>query len=296
MYNNHQQWDIAGVDTRVYDSGPRPGAPAIVFVHGGDPRSLANALDWHTVWEPDALHARLVAYDKPGQGYTYRKGMQAETMAAAGLSSHLAAIVSRLGADRLVLVGHSRGALPAAEIALRMPERIAGLVLVSSNTLAPPSPQTPDDFYPRAYADPIDGPTDDFIRREPEMNSYDPAHVTADFVARRAEAALSNDWWDDVDHRLTVYEEVVEPSLRSMRTDVLRELQTTGLAMPVLQIWGNEDVSAPLALHHQLYDIVSRRTPECWSFVINHAAHYVYRERPRQFLAVLRGFMGSLGP
>ena len=149
MQSDRQRWDIGGVDTCVYDTGPAAGRPTIVMLHGGDPRSLSSALDWSTIWSPDALGARLVAYDKPGQGLSYSADLHDQAMGAAELCGHLEALLDRLGPGPIVLMGHSRGALPVAEAALRRPERVAGLVLVSSNTLAPPSPQTPADFYPR---------------------------------------------------------------------------------------------------------------------------------------------------
>jgi pimeloyl-ACP methyl ester carboxylesterase len=278
----------------VYDSGSRYGERTIVLVHGGDPRSLANAYDWQTIWAPEVLRSRLVAFDKPGQGHTYARDMPPDAMSAHGLTRHLIALVERLGAGNVVLVGHSRGALPVADVALRMPQRIAGVVLVASNTLAPPSRKTPTDFYPRAYADPPQTPTETFVRREPEMNSHNVDHVTDEFIGRRIEAALANDWWNDLDYWLAVYGKVVEPSLQQMRASVLRRIGKNGFSMPVLQVWGKEDTSAPLVLNQRLYEIISRRSAETWQLVINGAAQYVYRERSRQFLAVLRGFVESL--
>jgi pimeloyl-ACP methyl ester carboxylesterase len=288
------QWSVSGIDTRVYDSGSRYGERTIVLVHGGDPRSLANAYDWGTVWAPDLLRSRLVAYDKPGQGHTYARDMSPDAMSAPGLSEHLIALIDRIGAEDVILVGHSRGALPVADVALRIPRRVAGVVLVASNTLAPPSSKTPTDFYWRAYAEPPATPAEEFVRREPEMNSHNIDHVTSTFIDRRVQAALANDWWNDIDHRLAVYGKVVEPSLQQMRASVLRRISKNGFTMPVLQVWGREDTSAPLVLNRRLYEVISRKSAEAWQLVLNGAAHYVYRERPRQFLAVLRGFIESL--
>jgi pimeloyl-ACP methyl ester carboxylesterase len=133
-----------------------------------------------------------------------------------------------------------------------------------------------------------------FVRREPEKNSQNLDHVTRQFVDQRIEAALANDWWNDLDHRLAIYAKVVEPSLQQMRASVLRRISKKGFSMPVLQVWGKEDTSAPLVLNRRLYEIISRRSAETWQLVLNGAAHYVYRERPRQFLAVLRSFVESL--
>jgi pimeloyl-ACP methyl ester carboxylesterase len=293
MQSDRQRWDIGGVDTCVYDTGPAAGRPTIVMLHGGDPRSLSSALDWSTIWSPDALGARLVAYDKPGQGLSYSADLHDQAMGAAELCGHLEALLDRLGPGPIVLMGHSRGALPVAEAALRRPERIAGLVLVSSNTLAPPSPQTPADFYPRAYAAPPAEPTVEFVRREPDMNSRLTGHVD-ELVAGRLSAAGENGWWGDLDRRTRVYDTIVKQELEKLRVRILSEIEQRGFDLPVLQIWGQNDVSAPVSLAHALFATVSARTLNCTSVVINCSGHYTYREHPSQFRGLLRTFVGEL--
>ena len=294
MRRFHGFRQIAGVRTSVYDSGVRPGRPAIVMVHGGDPRSLANGLDWSSVWAPDALDARLIAYDKPGQGYSYEPGMAASAAGIPALAAHLEELVEDLDAP-VVLMGHSRGALPVAQLALRRPELIAGLVLVSSNTLAPPSDATPADFYPRAYADPPAVLDEVYLRREPEMNSVTTAHVDRAFLDGRREPAEQTGWWDDLSHRRRMYDEIV-PAFDAERQQVLAAIRDEGFRMPVLQIWGGGDISAPVVLAHSLFEMVSRRTEDATGVILAGAAHYVYREFPERFLAYLSGFLGCLSP
>lgn len=292
MKADRQRWDVAGVTTCVYDTGPSDGRPTIVMLHGGDPRSLASALDWSSVWSADALGARLVAYDKPGQGRSYPPDLPDDAMGAAGLCAHLDAVLDRVGPGPVVLMGHSRGALPVAEVALRRPERIAGLVLVSSNTLAPPSAETPADFYPGAYADPPPRPTAEFVRREPELNSYLTRHVD-ELVPGRLAAAAENGWWAGLDRRTRVYDTIVRPGLEDLRARVLADIERDGFGVPVLQVWGQNDVSAPVSLAHALFRTIAERTADCTSVVVNRAAHYVYREHPSRFLALLRTFVAA---
>lgn len=293
MQSNRQWWTVGGIGTCVYDTGPAAGRPTIVMLHGGDPRSLSNAMDWSTIWSPTALGARLVAYDKPGQGLSYSANLPDQAMGAAAICEHLEALLDRVGSQPIALMGHSRGALPVAAMALRRPDRIAGIVLVSSNTLAPPSPHTPADFYPRAYAAPPPEPTPEFIRREPEMNSYLKSHVD-ELVSGRLSAARENGWWTDLDRRSRVYDTIVKRELQGLRSRVLAEIEQRGFDVPVLQIWGQNDVSAPVSLAHSLFATVSARTLDCTSVVINRSAHYAYREHPSHFTAVLRTFAGEL--
>lgn len=302
MRTDEQRWTLAGLSTTVYDSGP-PGPPqpvtggphgtVVVLVHGGDPRSLAGALDWSTVWRPDVVGARLVAYDKPGQGLTYEPGMAAHLVDATGLTRHLEALLERLRPAPVVLVGHSRGALPVADVALRRPDRVVGLVLVASNTLAPHSDRTPTDFYPRAYADPPEEPTEAYVRREPAMNSWSTAHVD-ELVAGRLRGARSHSWWEDRPWREEVYRTAVQPSLVELRSSVLDRLVRDGVPVPVLQTWGQEDVSAPVELGHALFGVLAAGARPCTGVVVNHCGHYVYRERPGTFLSALASFVAGL--
>ncbi|WP_133119098.1 alpha/beta fold hydrolase [Mycolicibacterium agri] len=295
MQSDRQWWTIRGVNTCVYDTGPGANRAAIVMVHGGDPRSLSNALDWSTIWSPADLGARLIAYDKPGQGLSYSPDLVDRAMGANAICEHLEELLDRLGSIPIILMGHSRGALPVAAAALHHPDRIAGLVLVSSNTLAPPSPETPADFYPRAYDAPPPEPTTEFIRREPCMNSYLIEHVDG-LVPGRFEAATQNNWWFDRERRIRDYNTIVKPELDCLRSRVLADVEERGFAMPVLQVWGHNDVSAPVALAHTLFAKIAARTRDCTSVVINRSAHYVYREQPRRFAALLRAFVTELVP
>lgn len=282
---------IGGVDTSLWDCAPPSGGSStVIMVHGGDPRSLSNGLDWSSIWNPSALDARLIAYDKPGQGLSYSASMAESSMGADAISRHLEALAESVGGP-VVLMGHSRGALPAADVALRRPDLVGGLVLVASNTLAPESESTPSDFYPRAYSDPPEVLDTPYLRREPEMNSYSDRHIDARFIEGRRRAALHDGWWADRDRRLRVYQDITLPTLRVMRSRVLEAISTAGFGMPVLQIWGQNDKSAPIELGHSLFGRLAGRTPAATSVVFNRSGHYVYREYPERFSFTVRAFL-----
>lgn len=104
------------------------GAPTIVFIHGfgcarGD-------------WRDQVAHLRsryeTVALDLGAHGTT------PGTMEHARIERHAAdvtALVAELGLDRVVLVGHSMGCRIAMEAMTRMPEGVAGIVLVDGSRL-----------------------------------------------------------------------------------------------------------------------------------------------------------------
>jgi pimeloyl-ACP methyl ester carboxylesterase len=97
------------------------GTPALVFVHGWscDRTYWDGQLDWFS-----ARH-QVAAMDLAGHGES-GVGRQAWTMAAFG--DDVVAVVEALGLGELVLIGHSMGGDIVVEAALRMPDRVVGLV------------------------------------------------------------------------------------------------------------------------------------------------------------------------
>lgn len=97
----------------------------VVLLHGIG----SGAASW--VRQLDALGAsrRVFAWDAPGYGAS--TPVHGASPAAADYAAALAAWLDALGIDRCVLVGHSLGAIVAGGFARVMPERVAGLLLIS---------------------------------------------------------------------------------------------------------------------------------------------------------------------
>jgi pimeloyl-ACP methyl ester carboxylesterase len=101
------------------------GEPTLVLVHGW-------ALDRH-LWDGHlprlAARHRVVTLDLPGHGESGRQRAR-WTMAAFG--EDVKAVVDAVGANDVVLVGHSMGGPVVLEAARRMPDRVRGIVLVDT--------------------------------------------------------------------------------------------------------------------------------------------------------------------
>lgn len=114
---------------RVREEGSGDALP-VVFVHG-----YGSRLEGWRVVQP-ALAAdgrRTVSFDQRGFGLSERPE------GSYGPEAHAAdvlALLDALGIARAVLVGHSYGAGVVLRAALRAPERVAGIVLVSPFALA----------------------------------------------------------------------------------------------------------------------------------------------------------------
>jgi pimeloyl-ACP methyl ester carboxylesterase len=117
--------------------------PAVLLLHG----QPGSAGDWARVTALLDNDFLVVAPDRPGYGRT-----GGDATGFAGNSEAAVAVLDRLDVDRFIAVGHSWGGGVALSIAVRYPQRVRGLVLVSS--VGPGAPATWDD---RLLATPILG-------------------------------------------------------------------------------------------------------------------------------------------
>jgi pimeloyl-ACP methyl ester carboxylesterase len=114
-----------GVRLHAFDSGSD--RPPVVLLHG----NAVTAEDWLAsgVFGALARHHRVLAFDRPGYGYSERPRDRAWT--AEAQAEVLAEAFRRLGLRRPVVVGHSWGALVAVALGLDHRADVAGLVLAS---------------------------------------------------------------------------------------------------------------------------------------------------------------------
>src|SRR5688572_17142359 len=126
--------ELDGARLHYLDEGPADtgttgvgGDPPVVLLHG----NTVTLDDWIVsgVFDLMARSGRVVAFDRPGFGYSERPRDRSWTPAAQANLLRLAC--RRLGVGRPVVVGHSWATLVALAWALRVPEEVAGLVLVS---------------------------------------------------------------------------------------------------------------------------------------------------------------------
>lgn len=103
--------------------------PAILFVHG-----LGGNLHQFDIplWDAIGEGYRLIAVDRAGSGYS-EKGA-AHSGRISDHADDLAALLDVLGVDRALVVGHSLGGAIALAMAVRHPDRVAGLALLSPLT------------------------------------------------------------------------------------------------------------------------------------------------------------------
>jgi pimeloyl-ACP methyl ester carboxylesterase len=101
--------------------------PTLIFVHG-----FACALD---DWDPQvsALSSRFrcVALDLPGHGASAKPA----TVSIAAMGTAVKDVKERIGARKVILIGHSMGCRVIVEALLQSPSNVAGIVFVDGSIL-----------------------------------------------------------------------------------------------------------------------------------------------------------------
>jgi pimeloyl-ACP methyl ester carboxylesterase len=126
-WRRHLRWmTIDGRRVNVVDLGS--GSP-VVFIHGLS-GSWQNWLEQLPVF---AREHRVIAFDLPGFG---ESEMPREKITISGYGRFVEAVLDELGASSAAVVGNSMGGFIGIELAIRFPQRVERLALVSAAGLS----------------------------------------------------------------------------------------------------------------------------------------------------------------
>jgi pimeloyl-ACP methyl ester carboxylesterase len=109
---------------RVVEAGPKDAAETVLLVHGYG----SSSASWRPILGELAARYRVLAVDLPGFGRSDRRDGDYTPQ---GLADALAAVLDARGVARAHVVGHSFGGSVVLAFALRHPERLAKLAVVS---------------------------------------------------------------------------------------------------------------------------------------------------------------------
>ncbi len=302
--------DVDGIKTSYFEGGS---GEAMVLVHGGNVGSTVSANCWSPIFDYLAAHFHVYVIDKLGQGYTDNPLDDADyTMDA--VTRHIHRFMETLGIQKVHLVGHSRGALPAARIATDHPEMIENLILFNSGTLArdesTPRPATPSGAaQPARRAEPPP-PTKESIRQSllSNPNSYHKDYITNDYVEAQLRVALlpkrkeaqermtwlTSQWVKENPEKMKE-----NPRLRNgwwydqLKRETYERIQAGRLTSPTLIIWGFNDPSAPANLGINLYNKIASVLGRAELHFFNQSGHYVFQEHPRKTADLMVSFIRS---
>jgi pimeloyl-ACP methyl ester carboxylesterase len=114
---------VDGVRLHYLEKGE---GPPVVLIHG----NVVTAEDFvlSGVFDRIARNHRVIAFDRPGYGYSERP--QGSIWTAIEQADLIQEALDQLGIERPIVVGHSWGALVAMELALGQPDAVSGLVVL----------------------------------------------------------------------------------------------------------------------------------------------------------------------
>ena len=300
--------DVGGIRTRYFDAGQ--GQP-LVLIHGGQWPATASADGWSPIFDHLAQNFHVYAFDKLGMGFTDNPRVDSDYSMDA-IIRHATDFIRTMGLQRIVLAGHSRGALPAARIACDHPELVSDLVIFDSNTLAPDDPNTPDREDPPPVACP---PTRDEIRASELRNRqyYGKQMITDRHVETQYRIAqlpkirevdekfrdLRDRWIRDNKSELEK-----NPKLGSnmgattwwmykAKYSTLDKIHAGGIKAPTIVIWGFNDPTAPYFLGVNLMETLAKVVDRSELHILNHAGHFVFAEHPAEVTRLITGFVNA---
>lgn len=262
---------VAGTRLHVRDTGPRA-ARAVVMIHGVG-SSLHTWQDWAEGLEDDF---RVIRFDLPGSGLSPPDPTGDYTDARTHVL--LSALMDDLGVPRAALVGNSLGGRIAWSFAATHPDRVERLVLVSPDGFASP---------PFEYGKPTEIPwvfdLVEYVLPRPILRSNlavayaDPARLEDATVAR----------YHDLLRAPGNRGVLLQRFRQTILTDPVPRL--SGLTMPVLLLWGEEDGMIPIT-NAADYE---RALPDATLVRLPRLGHVPQEEAPELSLAPVRAFLAG---
>ncbi|MGH3382701.1 MAG: alpha/beta fold hydrolase [Actinoallomurus sp.] len=263
MITTTHEVDVAGIGSVEVTVAERGQGRPYLLLHGGaGPRSVAGFADLLATSGAGSGAARVLTPVHPGFEATPRP--EALT-SAAGLAAVYVALLDRLRLTDVIVVGNSIGGWIAAEMALRAPERLGGIVLVDAVGI-----------------EVADHPVVDFFSLTPEevarLSYHDPAPFRVDpasLSAAQREVMAGNR------AALARYggASMADPSLR---------VRLGGLRVPALVLWGDSDrIAGP-----DYGRAFAAAIPGARFDLLTATGHVPQIETPEQLLAAIGAFAG----
>ncbi len=243
-----QLLDVDGTQVHAYVTGD---GPDLVLIHGagGNLRDFAFSF-------ADRLSAnyRVIAFDRPGLGYTDRIGdgyggaFSSDAESPREQAALLQAAAQQLGADKPIVLGHSFGGAVAYAWAVYHPDNISGLVSVAGVTLPWPGDLG---YYYTVPGSSVGG-------------AIVPPLVTAFVSQERVQRGITSTFdpnpmpagYDEfIGAPLTIRRESFRANARQVNGVYPHIVEQSAfydqIAVPVAMVHGDADTSVPLSIHSQ---------------------------------------------
>jgi pimeloyl-ACP methyl ester carboxylesterase len=275
---NENFYDHEGVKIRFTEMGR--GRP-VVLIHG-----FGASLDtWRYITDSLKTDYRLVLLDLKGHGFSDRP--RDEKYSLKDHADIVLGLIRHLGLKDVVIVGHSFGSIVAVAAALQASDSpdpdIRGLVIIDGALEPEHVP-----FFLKLLRVPLLGwlsvklTTAPFRTRLMLLRAfYDDSKVTDELV----ELYAGYQRIPGTEHAMIATAGHMVPE----NLPLLRE-KLAGLRIPVLNIWGGQDV----VVKRPGADSVCKILPQCRMAVIADSGHVPQEETPSKFIPLLRQFLDQL--
>jgi 2-hydroxy-6-oxonona-2,4-dienedioate hydrolase len=269
-----QRWlDVDGVRTRAAIAGPADG-PAVVLLHGtgGHWETFAPTLP--------ALSSsyRCVAVDMLGNGFSDKPDRDYEIPA---YLDHVQGVMRVLGIEQAHFVGMSLGAWVAAAMAIRHPERVDRLVLMSPAGLVATASNMARIRAERTRA--VEDPQWDSIKAMFDHLIASEDRRLPDLVGLRQAIYRRPDTRASIDHLLALQ----DPEKRER--NLLPESDWMTISAPTMVVASGADHSE----YQSTARTVARLIPDAQVFEMPAVRHWPHFEDPETFNPALLAFLGE---
>ena len=275
--------NLQGVDVHYVAAGAE--GPVLLFFH----HFYGNVRTWRRLFAELAEDATLIAFDRPGFGWTERlprsRWGERHPYRRTTIADMAVELLDHLGHDRAVLVGSSAGGTIALETLARHPDRVGALVLLSPAITGDVGP--PAALRPLLRSRPLRAVGRRIVRRMARRGIdanrvgrswSDPSRVTELDVAAYAGPLGAPDWdiglWD------------------SMTADVRPNHVATlrNAAVPILFVAGSDD----RVIHPRWSQRAARHTPTGRYVELDGCGHTPQEECPGDLAVAIRAFLAEL--
>jgi pimeloyl-ACP methyl ester carboxylesterase len=275
---SHQRWiSVDGESANVIEIGD---GPPLVFVHG----LSGSWQNWLLQLPEFAQDHRCIAVDLPGFGSS---PMPREKISISGYGRWLDRLLEAMDVEGAAVVGNSMGGFIGLEAAIKLPELVERLVLVSSAGLSIEHLRNETALR--------------VMEKGENLAQFVTAHVMAqsDWLVRRRRGRLALMWFvaehpEEIDPALAA-EQVKGagkpgflPALDALTDYPIRD-RLSDIQAPTLIVWGEKDRLVPLKDAYKFDELI----PHSRLVVYEDTGHVAMLERPEEFNADLRAFLAE---
>jgi pimeloyl-ACP methyl ester carboxylesterase len=277
-WREHQRWvTIDGRRVNVIELGS---GPPVVFIHGLS-GSWQNWLEQLPVFARDH---RVITFDLPGFGASQ---MPREKITIRGYGHFVDVLLDELGASSAAVVGNSMGGFIGIELAIRFPERVERLVLVSAAGLSIEYLRNERALAVlgaienrlAAYSGWVASRSDALARRPGARRmifgivAHRPDRLPGPLIAEQVRGSGKPGFL---------------PALDALTDYPIRD-RLGEIACPTLIVWGAEDKLVPA----RDADEFARLIPNSRKVVWSQTGHVAMLERPEAFNALVQAFLAE---